>query len=86
VNETTTDVRGTGSASPVAGQRVVVDSARCQAYGICVTFHPGVFDLPANASTAVVLRENIEDDDRDDVREAILACPARAIALKSRNL
>jgi ferredoxin len=67
------------------GDRVVVDAGRCQAYGICVGFHPEVFELPPAASAATVLREQISEDDLPDVREAILACPAQAISLTTRD-
>lgn len=67
------------------GDRVVVDADRCQAYGICVTFHPEVFELSPTAVAANVLREQISEDDLADVREAILACPAQAIFLTTRD-
>jgi ferredoxin len=68
-----------------AGDRVVVDTARCQGYGMCVGFHSGVFDLPPTASVVTVIRDRIEEDDRPDVEEAILSCPAQAISLTSRG-
>ncbi|BCL33159.1 ferredoxin [Streptomyces aurantiacus] len=68
-----------------SGDRVVVDAARCQGYGMCVGFHDGVFDLSPTSSVATVIRDRIEDDDRADVQDAILACPAQAISLTSRG-
>ena len=65
--------------------RVIVDTARCQAYGLCVAIHPEVFDVPDGATTAHVLRDVIDDDDRRDVEEAIHACPAQAISLQRRE-
>lgn len=66
-------------------RQVVVDTTRCQAYGLCVAIDPDVFDLPDGALVAHVIRDVIEHDDRRDVEEAILACPAQAISLQSQR-
>jgi ferredoxin len=65
----------------VTAERVAVDPGRCQGYGMCVAFHPGVFDLTPGTAVATVVHELIDEDDRADVQEAVLACPARAITL-----
>jgi ferredoxin len=62
--------------------RVVVDGSRCQAYGVCVTIHPEVFDVPPGQPAAVVLRDVVDAEDREDVEEAARACPAQAISLR----
>jgi len=58
---------------------VHVDTARCKSYGICVSILPDTFDLPAGASTAVLLRDQVDAEDVDDLEEAVRACPAQAI-------
>ena len=61
--------------------RVVVDAARCQGYGLCVGIDPDVFDIPDGSLVAYVLRDVIDGDQRRDVEEAVVACPAQAISL-----
>lgn len=75
----------TNIASNVEQLQVVVDGTRCKAYGLCVSIHPEVFDLPKGATVAHVLRDVIDEDDRRDVEEAIRACPAQAISLRPRE-
>lgn len=65
--------------------RVVVDTARCQAYGVCVAINPQLFDLPDDTMVAHVLRDELSDEDQRDVEEAIYGCPAQAIALKRQE-
>ncbi|MGP6177698.1 ferredoxin [Microbacterium sp. A196] len=60
---------------------VVVDPTKCVAYGICVAVHPEVFEIPAGSPVATVIRDVLQPDDLDDVREAIRACPAQALTL-----
>jgi ferredoxin len=62
--------------------QIIVDTRRCQAYGVCVTLHPEVFEVPLGGSSAVVLRDTLDADDLADVEEAVRACPAQAIALR----
>lgn len=64
--------------------QVVVDATRCQTYGLCLTIHPEIFDLPSDGTVARVLRD-VEADDLPDVEEAIRACPAQAILLRQRD-
>ena len=65
--------------------RVVVDTSRCQAYGVCVAINPHLFDLPDDALVAQVLRNELSDEDERDVEEAIYGCPAQAISLKRQE-
>lgn len=62
--------------------KVVIDGPACQAYGLCVTLHPEVFDVPPGSPVAILLREVVGDDDMEDVEEAVRACPAQAITLE----
>lgn len=61
--------------------KVVLDQAKCRAYGLCVTAHPEVFLLPPGSPVAVVTREVVEADDLEDVQEAARVCPAQAISI-----
>lgn len=62
---------------------VSLDGTRCKSYGICVSVMPDVFDTPPGSPTAVLLRETVDADEREDLEEAARACPAQAIALNS---
>ncbi|MCI3270732.1 ferredoxin [Streptomyces cylindrosporus] len=60
---------------------VTVDPGRCTAYGICVGIHPEVFAVPPGSPLTVVTRDVLTEDDLEDVREAVRACPAQALRL-----
>jgi ferredoxin len=62
---------------------VHLDTTRCKSYGVCVSVLPDVFDTPPGAPTAVLLRENVDADEREDLEEAVRACPAQAISIGS---
>jgi ferredoxin len=67
----------------VTGQvEVLLDTKLCNGYGVCVTIMPDVFDTPAGSPVAVLLRDRVEADDRDDLDEAVRACPAQALATR----
>lgn len=61
--------------------RIHLDTTKCQAYGLCVGIAPDVFDVPAGSPIAVLLTETADDEDREDLEEAVRNCPAQAIAL-----
>lgn len=61
---------------------VLIDTKLCNAYGVCVTIMPDVFDTPAGSPVAVLLRDRVEAHERDDLDEAIRACPAQALATR----
>ena len=63
---------------------ILLDTKLCNGYGVCVTIMPDVFDTPAGSPVAVLLRDRVEADERDDLDEAIRACPAQA--LRKREL
>jgi len=67
----------------VTGQvEILLDAKLCNSYGVCVTIMPDVFDTPAGSPIAVLLRDRVEADERNDLEEAIRACPAQALALR----
>lgn len=61
---------------------VLLDTKLCNAYGVCMTIMPDVFDIPAGSPVAVLLRDRVEAHERDDLDEAIRACPAQALAMR----
>ena len=62
---------------------VHLDTALCKSYGVCVGILPDVFDTPSGAPAAVLLRENVDADEREELEEAARACPAQAISIGS---
>ena len=61
---------------------VRLDTKLCSSYGVCVTILPDVFDTPPGSPVAVLLRDRVDDSERDDVEEAVRSCPAQAIAVR----
>jgi ferredoxin len=59
--------------------RVEVDRDRCVGSGTCEALAPVVFEVDDDGVLAV-LREPAEDE-LPDVRDAVQACPTRALAL-----
>jgi ferredoxin len=64
---------------------VLLDSSLCSTYGICVTIMPEVFDTPPGSPVVVLLRDRVEAHERDELEEAIRACPAQALALRETS-
>lgn len=60
---------------------ITLDTSKCQAYGLCMGIAPDHFDVPDGRSIAVLLRDAAEDDEREDLEEAVRSCPAQAITL-----
>lgn len=57
---------------------VTIDRDRCIGSGMCVVYAPGTFDQDTTAKA--VVREPA-DDDLDEVRAAVEACPTSALSL-----
>jgi ferredoxin len=60
--------------------RVAVDRERCVGSGACEMLAPDVFEVDDDGVLAV-LRAEPEDDDVPAVRDAVQACPTRALEL-----
>ena len=60
--------------------RVEVDRDRCVGSGTCEALAPAVFEVDDDGVLAVVRAEPGEAD-LPDVRDAVTACPTRALAL-----
>ena len=62
---------------------VSVDEGLCVASGNCAMAVPEVFDQREDDGVSVVVRPNPPVEKEDDVREAVVACPGRAIRLSN---
>ena len=60
--------------------RVRVDPELCVGSGACEALAPDVFEVDADG-VLVVHRPEPADDELPDVREAVRACPTRALSL-----
>lgn len=61
--------------------KVVVDYDLCEANALCMDCAPEVFRVEDD-DTLTVLMEDIPDELRGKVEEAVRLCPRQAIALK----
>ena len=61
--------------------KVLVDRGKCQGYGNCVVAEPSVFDLDDDG-VVKLLTEDPADSLRDQVKDAVRACPMRALQLE----
>jgi ferredoxin len=60
--------------------RVVVDRDRCVGSGSCEALAPSVFEVDDDGVLAL-LRPEPADDELPEVRDAVQACPTRALTL-----
>jgi ferredoxin len=60
--------------------RIDVDRERCVGSGACEALAPDVFEVDDDG-VLVVHREEPSDDQLSDVRDAVQACPIRALTL-----
>jgi ferredoxin len=60
--------------------RVEVDRDRCVGSGTCEALAPAVFEVDDDGVLAV-LRPEPGEDYLTDIRDAVTACPTRALAL-----
>jgi ferredoxin len=60
--------------------RIAVDRDRCVGSGTCEALAPAVFEVDDDGVLAV-LRPEPAEDELSDVRDAVQACPTRALAL-----
>lgn len=57
--------------------KIVVNRARCTGIGICESVSPDHFEV-GDDGRLILVREIASDADRDEVEEAVRACPAAA--------
>ena len=69
--------RRQGESSPM---KVHVDMNLCQSHGECVAVAPDVFEL--GDDDVLVWQEDVDDDRRAEMEEAVNVCPMMAIRLE----
>ncbi len=57
------------------------DFETCQGYANCVLTAPDVYDIDDDG-TVVLLKEEISDDERAKVDEAVNSCPVSALSIE----
>lgn len=63
--------------------KVIVDTDKCIAAGACVMEAMEVFDQRDEDGVVILLQERPSEDQHDNVRRAVHACPAKAIVLEA---
>ncbi len=61
--------------------RVTIDARRCQGHARCVTICPDVFGMD-DQGRGYVLDQDISDNLKSEVEEAVIACPESAISME----
>jgi ferredoxin len=61
--------------------KVLLNRSKCEGYGNCVFAAPGIIDLDDDGR-AVLLVDELREERRGEVNEAVANCPARAIAVE----
>jgi ferredoxin len=62
--------------------KIVVDRTRCTGLGICESIAPDHFEVDDNGDL-VLLNEDITDDERATIEEAVEGCPTSALSLRA---
>lgn len=62
---------------------VTVDFDKCTGLGICESLAPDFFEVD-DAGDLVLLREDITDDQLQEVEEAVSGCPTEALRIVER--
>ena len=59
---------------------VIVDRVKCTGLGICESIAPDTFEI-ADDGSLLVLREEVSEDERAKIEEAVQACPTAALRI-----
>lgn len=62
------------------GFKVVVDDMLCEGNAMCLDVAPDVFDL-SDDDVAIVLKEELGEDQRAKVEQAVQYCPKQALSI-----
>ena len=62
------------------GFKVVVDDMLCEGNAMCLDVAPDVFDL-SDDDVAIVLQEELSEDRRAEVEQAVQYCPKQALSI-----
>ncbi len=57
------------------------DFAACQGYANCVVAAPSIYDIDDDG-TVVLLKEEISEEERVKVEEAVKSCPVSALSIE----
>lgn len=63
--------------------RIIVDGDRCEMNAVCILQAPNIFGF-ADDDTLRITGE-VTDDNEDEVRNAVFACPKSALSLRTDN-
>lgn len=66
--------------------RVTVDLEKCIGSGMCTTYVPQVFQLAADGSYAIVLKDRVPAGLEHAVEDAVECCPTEAISADANEL
>ena len=61
--------------------RVVIDELLCEGHALCMGIAPDIFEV-GDDDMARVLMDEIPEDRRDDVNNAVRSCPKQAILIQ----
>ena len=61
--------------------RVIADYDLCEANGLCESFAPETFELDDDDNLNI-LEEQVTDENKAFVQQAVAACPKAALSLK----
>jgi ferredoxin len=60
--------------------RVVIDELLCEGHALCMGIAPDIFQV-GDDDLARVIMDEIPEDRRDDVANAVRSCPKQAISV-----
>lgn len=61
--------------------KVLVDFGKCTGLGICESLAPGFFEVN-DEGDLVLLKEDVTDEERQEIEEAVAGCPTEALRLE----
>jgi len=64
--------------------RIEVDLDLCQGHAMCELEAPDYFRAPKRGQVEI-LKDEAPEDDRDQVEQAVLACPTQALSIKEKE-
>ncbi len=67
------------------GFKVVADRDICQGHQMCQAEAPDVFGFDEDADVVVVLQEFPDESLREDVKQAVVYCPAFALSIEENQ-
>lgn len=65
--------------------KIHIDRDTCDGYGNCVFVAPEIFDIDDH-NRALLLVEDVTDENRDTVDLAVSECPMRAISINPKEV